>query len=183
MKIMKTLNKSLFTAIMGLVLLGQAFAGTTPEAEKDALIADWERAKAYTLEYIDAMSDEGFFKSPTDGIRTFAQQMLHIADGNAGIVGIATGQPGPFEGRVEPDATLNTKAKVRETVVKSYDAAIAAIKGMDMAKSGETVESFGQNLPRMEWLKKAFEHQTHHRGQTTIYLRMMGITPPPEKLF
>lgn len=30
---------------------------------------------------------------------------------------------------------------------------------------------------------KAFEHQTHHRGQTTVYLRLKGITPPAEKLF
>ena len=25
-----------------------------------------------------------------------------------------------------------------------------------------------------------FNHQTHHRGQTTIYLRMKGVVPPPE---
>lgn len=27
------------------------------------------------------------------------------------------------------------------------------------------------------------EHQGHHRGQTTIYLRMAGIRPPAERLF
>jgi uncharacterized damage-inducible protein DinB len=32
-------------------------------------------------------------------------------------------------------------------------------------------------------LAKAFEHQTHHRGQCTIYLRLKGIAPPREKLF
>ncbi|MCE7990900.1 MAG: damage-inducible protein DinB [Roseivirga sp.] len=147
------------------------------------MIADWERAKAYTLEYIDAMSEEGFFKSPTKGIRTFAGQMLHIADANAGIIGIATGNAGPFAGRVEADASLNTKAKVRETVIKAYDFAIDAVKGMDVSKSTELTEAFDQSLPRIEWIKKAFEHQTHHRGQTTIYLRMLGIAPPPEKLF
>nr|WP_324497299.1 DinB family protein [Haliscomenobacter sp.] len=30
---------------------------------------------------------------------------------------------------------------------------------------------------------KAFEYQTHHRGQTTIYIRLLGIKPPNEKLF
>jgi uncharacterized damage-inducible protein DinB len=30
---------------------------------------------------------------------------------------------------------------------------------------------------------KTFEHQTHHRGQTTIYIRLLGIRPPQEKLF
>ena len=32
-------------------------------------------------------------------------------------------------------------------------------------------------------LDKAFEHQTHHRGQTTIYLRLKNVKPPAEKLF
>ncbi|HKQ75853.1 MAG TPA: DinB family protein [Blastocatellia bacterium] len=35
-------------------------------------------------------------------------------------------------------------------------------------------------LSRGAMLLNAFEHQTHHRGQMTIYLRMKGITPPPE---
>jgi len=30
---------------------------------------------------------------------------------------------------------------------------------------------------------KAFEHQTHHRGQTTIYIRLVGLKPPGERLF
>jgi uncharacterized damage-inducible protein DinB len=30
---------------------------------------------------------------------------------------------------------------------------------------------------------KAFEHQTHHRGQTVAYLRLKGVTPPGEMLF
>ncbi|HZJ61332.1 MAG TPA: DinB family protein, partial [Chitinophagaceae bacterium] len=28
-----------------------------------------------------------------------------------------------------------------------------------------------------------FEHQTHHRAQTTIYIRLMGLHPPQEQLF
>jgi uncharacterized damage-inducible protein DinB len=180
---MKTLKTTLFSAAMLCLMALSAVAKTTPADEKAALIADWERAKAYTLEYIDAMSEDAFFKSPTEGIRTFAQQMLHLTDGNVGIVGNATGKPGPFTGRVEQDASLNTKAKVRATVVTGYDAVIAAIKDFDMSKAGEMVTGFGMSFPRSEWLKKAFEHQTHHRGQCTIYLRMAGIAPPPEKLF
>lgn len=180
---MKPVNNTLFTAIMVMVLVMKAFAGPSSEAEKEALVADWERAKTFTLEYIDAMSDEGFFKSPTDGIRTFAAQMLHVADGNAGLVGIATGKAGPFSGRVEQEASLDSKTKVREAVAKSYDYVIGAIKDMDMSKATENTEAFEQSLPRIEWLKKAFEHQTHHRGQATIYLRMQGIAPPSERLF
>ena len=38
-------------------------------------------------------------------------------------------------------------------------------------------------IARLAYLLKAFEHQTHHRGQCVIYLRLSGIKPPPEKLF
>lgn len=180
---MKTLKTTVWSSVMFYLLALSAVAKTNPADSKEAMIADWERAKAYTLEYIDAMPEAGFFKAPTEGIRTFAQQMLHIADGNVGIVSVATGKAGPFSGRVEADASLDTKAKVRTTVITAYDAVIAAIKDFDMSKAEETASAFGQNGPKIGWLKKAFEHQTHHRGQCTIYLRMQGVTPPPEKLF
>ncbi len=43
---------------------------------------------------------------------------------------------------------------------------------------GLAVLSFGEQA-----IRKCFEHQTHHRGQTAVYLRMAGVTPPSMKLF
>ena len=172
-------------AFAALMLSVNAFAITdpTPEDTKSALVADWERAKAYTLEYIDAIPDDAVNFSPTEGIRTFAQQMLHIAGSNVAIMGNATGMANIFEGNIEAEEKFQNKKAMRDAVVRSYDACIAAVKGFDISKADEEVEGFGMKLSRMEWMKKNFEHQTHHRGQTTIYLRMKGVTPPPEKLF
>jgi uncharacterized damage-inducible protein DinB len=48
----------------------------------------------------------------------------------------------------------------------------------------ETIKMFNRfEMTRDEAFQKAFEHQTHHRGQTTVYLRLKGVTPPNEKLF
>ncbi|MBS1504563.1 MAG: damage-inducible protein DinB, partial [Bacteroidetes bacterium] len=41
----------------------------------------------------------------------------------------------------------------------------------------------GKELPRWVLIGKAFEHQTHTRGQTVAYLRLKGVKPPPEMLF
>ena len=54
---------------------------------------------------------------------------------------------------------------------------------MDVKKMDEPVKFFGTDLTRAAALEKGFEHQTHHRGQTTIYLRLKGVKPPQEKLF
>ena len=42
---------------------------------------------------------------------------------------------------------------------------------------------FGMEVTRFALMMKTFEHQTHHRGQTTIYIRLVGIRPPQERLF
>ncbi|MNY59641.1 DinB family protein [compost metagenome] len=54
---------------------------------------------------------------------------------------------------------------------------------MDASKFGEIVKRGNFDESRLSWISKAHEHQTHHRGQCTIYIRFQGVTPPAEKLF
>lgn len=152
---------------------------------KDAYVADWERAKAYSLEYIDAMPEEGITYKPNDEVRSFAEQFLHTAQGNIGLVGNATGATRIYaDTNLEKETSFHSKAALKEVTIEAYDWCIAAVKNMDMSKADEmTGPNDNFMFSRIEWLKKAFEHQTHHRGQTTIYLRMYGIEPPAEKLF
>ena len=57
----------------------------------DALVADYERAKAMTLAYIDAMPEDKYSFKPTDEVRTFSEQMLHLAQGTIGLSANGTG--------------------------------------------------------------------------------------------
>ncbi len=75
------------------------------------------------------------------------------------------------------------KASLAKVVMESYDYAIDAVKNMDPSKFSESVKRGNFELSRITLVNKAFEHQTHHRGQCTIYLRLKGVTPPNEKLF
>jgi uncharacterized damage-inducible protein DinB len=71
-------------------------------------------------------------------------------------------------------------------VNSSYDFAVKAIKKLSPTSLMESVTvNMGGAITatRLGWLLKAFEHQTHHRGQTTVYLRLSGIRPPDERLF
>ena len=46
---------------------------------KTQLVKDWERAKAYTADYLNTMPADKYSFRATDSIRSFAQQMLHLA--------------------------------------------------------------------------------------------------------
>ncbi len=148
------------------------------------LTTEWQRAKEYTKEYLDAMPEDGMGFKPTPEIRSFAEQMLHLANANYNFGALASGKPNPFQGKkLEEMSELKTKAALTKTVMDSYDFMLDGIKGMSDAQLGETVKMGPREMTRELVLAKAFEHQTHHRGQTTIYIRMKGVKPPNEKLF
>jgi uncharacterized damage-inducible protein DinB len=148
------------------------------------LVRDWERAKAYTKEYLDAMPGKGYALKPTREMRSFADQMLHLADANHSFVSAVTGQDSQVGlGALEktPD---KSKANVTNLVLASYEFVIQNVRKMTGAQLEEAIKLFGQfDMIKKTALLKCFEHQAHHRGQAAVYLRLAGVKPPQERLF
>ena len=152
---------------------------------KAQMVADWERAKAYTLEYLNTMPADKYTFKPVDSVRSFAQHMLHLAQFNCSIMSIATDLKMPPWVSSDPQhrSTPQTKDSVLYYVTDSYDFCINAVRSSDTATWGEKKKAHGLELTRFALMNKAFEHQTHHRGQTTVYIRLEGIKPPEERLY
>lgn len=167
-------------AIICLMLLAGKVASAQTMVAKQ--IADWERAKAFTKEYLDAMPEDGYAFKPTPEIRSFAQQMDHLGDANYAFISAATGKKKPMEGSLEKMSD-QSKTAVSKGVLDSYDFVIAALKGMTDADFAKDVKVFNMDMKAGSAFEKAFEHQTHHRGQATVYIRLKGVKPPQEKLF
>jgi uncharacterized damage-inducible protein DinB len=149
----------------------------------DDFVKEWERAKTYTKEYLDAMPESGYALKPTPEMRSFADQMLHFTDANYNFVAAATGQT-PSVKDLEKTTTDKSKANVTKLTLDGYDFVINSIKKIAATDLQAQIKLFGRfELSKGAALQKAFEHQTHHRGQTTVYLRLAGVTPPQEKLF
>ena len=181
------------SAALGLVCFAQQATGAAMQPVAKAapadpvatLVANWTRARDYTKEYLDAMPEDGVGFKPMPDIRSFAEQMLHLASANFAFASTATGAANPQQGKnLEKMDEYKTKAGLTKIVMESYDFVINSVKGMDVKKMEEPVKLIGRfDATRGSALEKAFEHQTHHRGQTTIYLRLKDVKPPPEKLF
>jgi uncharacterized damage-inducible protein DinB len=180
--------------LFGIIALNMAFAvvcfaqQASPNKLTTAaqMTADWTRARDYTKEYLDAMPEDGLNFKPTPEIRSFAEQMLHLANANFNFISAATGIPNPYDKKNLEKMTEYSanKAALSKVVIESYDFALSAIPKLDENKLNESFKLFGRfELTRAVAFDKAFEHQTHQRGQTTIYLRLKGVKPPSEKLF
>jgi uncharacterized damage-inducible protein DinB len=150
------------------------------ETVKNQLIDEWEMAKVLTNSYMNLMPADKYNFKAEDSIRSFAQQMLHLAQVSNAMISNGTGVPRIFSPlrRLEKSLGAQTKDSVIYYVNASYDFAINAIKKLDPSKLEEKVKERTLELTRFAWLMKAFAHQVHHRGQTAIYIRLVGIKPP-----
>jgi uncharacterized damage-inducible protein DinB len=173
------MKKLTFLIALLTLACGSVFAQLT----KEQAIGEWKRAKVYTKAYLDAMPADGYTFKATPEVRTFAQQMLHLADANYYFLAVASGKPNPM-GKASAEKTVaQTKEATTKAVLDSYDFCISALESIPADKMQEIANAEGQKLPKALILSKAFEHQTHHRGQATVYLRLKGVTPPQEMLF
>jgi uncharacterized damage-inducible protein DinB len=175
---MKT-SKILFTSLLFMLLVSVSYAQSI-----DEMVKEWERAKAYTKEYLDAMPETGYALKPTPEMRSFAEQMLHLTDANYGFASAASGEKSPVGFGESEKTTDKSKTNVTRLVMAGYDFVINSVKKMTAAQLAEQTKLFGQfDMTKEMALTKLFEHQTHHRGQTTVYIRLAKATPPNEKLF
>jgi uncharacterized damage-inducible protein DinB len=150
----------------------------------DEIVKEWERAKAYTKEYLDAMPESGYALKPTPEMRSFAEQMLHLTAANYIFASGASGEMAPEGSGMSEKVADKSKGIVTNLVLASYDFVISSVKKMTPAQLTEKTTLLGQfEMTKAMALTKLFEHQTHHRGQTTVYIRLAGAKPPQEKLF
>jgi uncharacterized damage-inducible protein DinB len=152
-----------------------------------ALAAEWERAKLGTQEYLDAMPAAQLGFRPAVQARSFAEQFLHVAATQYAFAAAATGRASPLPA-AGPDPEADERLKddadaLRRFVLGSYDFTLDGVRALDPAALDEEVAFFRLRMPRSLLLAKALEHHAHHRGQTAVYFRLVGLEPPGQRLF
>jgi DinB superfamily len=136
----------------------------------------------------EAMPDDKFNFAPTQGefkgVRTFAQQIKHIAAVNymlgAGI--LAEKPPIDLKGENGPD-NITSKADVVKFLKDSFAYAHKAANSVTDANVLEMISTpFGPNkTTRLTLTIIMLSHPFDHYGQMVEYLRMNGIIPPASR--
>lgn len=98
-------------------------------------------------------------------------------------INFATGQPNPYPGDdLEKVKEMQSKAAVTKVTMESYDAVISTLKSVTGIQVKEKALYYKWETTKEMIFRKGLEHLSHHRGQTTVYLRLKGIIPPGENL-
>jgi hypothetical protein len=123
---------------------------------------------------------QGEFK----GVRTFGQQVKHVAAVNYSLGGALLGEKPPVDTGDEsgPDS-LKTKDEIVKYLKDSFAYSHKAIATINEKTATEMVNSpFGSNKVSRIALGILYTgHGFDHYGQMVVYQRMNGIIPPPSR--
>ncbi len=154
-------------------------AATTPAAVVDQLLSKVEEDMVPLAE---AMPADKYNFAPTNGnfkgVRTFAEQVKHVAEVNYYIYGEAAS--------MKPANMPNMKdLKTKEQIVQALKDSIAfahrAIATLNRDNAMETVKPVDGIDTRAGVMLFAIIHMNDHFGQMVEYLRMNGMVPPSSR--
>ena len=136
----------------------------------------------------EAMPDDKFNFAPTQGefkgVRTFAQQIKHVAAVNYMLAGAILSEKPPVDVGSEngPDS-ITSKADVVKFLKDSFAYLHKALNTINESNVLGLVQSpFGSNqVSRMGLSVIALGHPFDHYGQMVEYLRMNNIVPPASR--
>jgi uncharacterized damage-inducible protein DinB len=137
----------------------------------------------------EAMPEDKFAFAPSSGefkgVRTYAQQIKHVAAVNYELAAALLEQKPPVDiGDESGPASMVTKADVIKYLKDSFEYVHKALDTVNENNLAGTVRSpFGEgSVSRLGLAMSVTSHAFDHYGQMVVYLRMNGIVPPTSRM-
>jgi hypothetical protein len=168
----------------------QGAARLDAQREKRALQVLFKVAQTKIVSAADAMPADKYAFAPTDGefkgVRTFGQEVKHLAATNFILAAAALGEDPPTDAGDETGPeTVRTKAEILDYLVESFahlGKAIDAIGNNNAPfKSSPISPLKNAEATRLALTVDSMIHALNHYGQMVEYLRMNGIVPPASR--
>ena len=142
----------------------------------DDVLKHWQGHRRLTRKTIEAFPEDKLFQFSLAGMRPFSEMTWEFLRMAVPIVdGVSTGQWEEYK-----EAKPETKAGL----LQLWDAQTAEMNDkfprIAPHRFSEVDKAFGQwEMPGIATIQYAIDNEIHHRGQGYVYLRSLGIEPPP----
>jgi uncharacterized damage-inducible protein DinB len=142
----------------------------------DALLAHWQGHRRLTRQVIETFPEDQLFSFSIGGMRPFGELAMEMITMGAPMArGLATG---------EWKSSSNRDPRPKDELLQLWDESTEQIDDawsrISPERFRETVTAFGQWEGKVhDLLLYVIDNEIHHRGQGYVYLRALGIEPPP----
>jgi uncharacterized damage-inducible protein DinB len=158
----------------------------------DRLIEGWKEVRKGLIEEASQIPDDQFSFRATPDTRSVTELLQHVVESQKMLVGESC----------RPDTNLMRQSFAAH--IKEYAAEVTTVQDKNgllelMRSSMETSEACiraggeqlqemmrrfdGKEMTKLDFLTFAVAHEMYHRGQLTVYLRLLGIEPALTRRF
>lgn len=152
------------------------------------LAASFRTVRKNTIQIAQEIPEEQYGFSPSEGTRTVAQSLVHIAVAPRIWSAIATSGAttlagfdfmGLFMANVAEEKMARTKAEVIALLESEEQAFVTVLEGLtDEQLAVRIAQPDGvSSKTSLEMMLSPKEHEMHHRGQLMLVQRLLGSTP------
>ena len=157
-----------------------------PQTMVSAVMPWWQMIEKSFVSVAEAMPEEKWTFAPKEGafegVRTFAQQVKHVACANFAFFQ-------EIEKKTPPDACetggpdpARSKAELLKYLRDSFAYGRKVIEAMTPQNALDPASGrYGGDSTRLGLTTLAIWHVSDHYGQIVVYLRMNGIVPPASR--
>ena len=141
-----------------------------------ALLIHWQGHRRLTRRVIEAFPDDKLFTFSIGGMRPFGAMALELVSMAEPMVrGVLTN---------EWNVSWDREQIPRAEILRQWDDSTAKMNELwpqiPVERFQETIKAFGQYDGIVtDLLLYVVDNEIHHRGQGYVYLRALGIEPPP----
>ena len=155
---------------------------TAPQTQtvlnSQALLDHWQGHRRLTRRVIEAFPEDKLFTFSVGSMRPFAELAIVFVPLTVPIAhGVATGEGWEFSGDLNSVSTKAALLRLWDQTTEKLNAIWPTIPAKRFA---EVDKAFGQwENSGINTILYGIDNEIHHRGQGYVYLRALGINPPP----
>lgn len=137
-----------------------------------------KNAKEYTLKLAEIMPESNYDFKPVADEMSFKEQIVHIGKNLYWLSSTFISETPDLNKNQSVIAKDLTKDQVIDFVAGAYEFAGQAIMNLRSESLSKEFAFSGKKLNKFQFLNLIQDHQTHHRAQLIVYLRLNMLNPP-----
>lgn len=145
------------------------------------LKGDYKNVRDFFIRAAEKMPEENYGFKPSPDVRTFGQQVAHVADDQYNLCAPAKGETRKAA-YTHIEDTLSKKADLVAALKEAFAYCDGAYDALSDASGTEIVKFGTTGRTRFAMLNWNLWHTWEHYGNVVVYLRMKGLVPPSSEM-
>jgi uncharacterized damage-inducible protein DinB len=152
----------------------------------DPIIGGWREVRAGLIDEVSQIPADKFSFRAAEGMRSVAELLQHLVESQKFLVGEAC-RPDTnllrksFAENIKEYAPDVRNVNEKEAIIQMLQAAMEDCEKQLRTHADEmknTMKRFdGKEMTKLGFMSFAIAHEMYHRGQLTVYVRLLGIEP------